>query len=91
MTDNLEKLHATLNELKQELQSLDTIDSETRQSLENVMQEIDSSLHQSNATEMEPHTMVERLREATQGFENSHPTLFGIVSKIIDGLGQIGI
>ena len=91
MTDNLEKLRATLRELKQELQSLDTMDVQTRQSLEDVMHEIDSSLHESNEIGDQHHTLVERLKEAAQGFEDSHPTLFGIVGRIIDGLGQIGI
>jgi hypothetical protein len=91
MTDNLEKLRSTLGELKEELHSLGTIDDQTRQSLEDVVQDIHSSLHSSEGTDIENHSLIERLKEAAQGFEESHPTLSGIVARMIDGLGQIGI
>jgi hypothetical protein len=91
MTENLDRLRATLRELKQELRSLETMDVETRQSLEDVMRDIDASLHQSDEADIPHHTMIERLKEAAQGFEDSHPTVSGIVGRIIDGLGQIGI
>lgn len=91
MTDNLEKLRSTLKELKDELHSLDAIDEQTRQSLEDVVQDIHSSLHTDETTDIEHHSLTERLKDAAQGFEESHPTLAGIVARTIDGLGQIGI
>jgi hypothetical protein len=36
-------------------------------------------------------TVIDRLNHAAQQFENSHPTLTGILSRLIDGLGQMGI
>lgn len=38
-----------------------------------------------------PESLVERLRLAAHQFESSHPTLTGILSRLIDGLGQMGI
>ena len=89
MEDKLEKLHATLIELKHELQSLDTMDEQTRQSLDEMLQEIEASLHQPGGIQGEHPSMSERLKDAAQGFEDSHPTLFGIVGRMIDGLGKL--
>jgi hypothetical protein len=91
MTDDLERLRSTLSELKKELDSLGPINDETRQSLEEVVQDIHSSLHASAGTDIEQQSLIERLKEAAQGFEGSHPTLAGIIARMIDGLGQIGI
>ena len=68
MMDNLEKLRLTLGELKEELHSLDAMDDQTRQSLEDVVQDIHRSLHSSDATDIENHSLIERLKEAAQGF-----------------------
>jgi len=35
--------------------------------------------------------LMDHLRAATQQFEESHPTLTGILSRLVDGLGQMGI
>ena len=34
---------------------------------------------------------IDRLQDAAGEFETSHPTLFGIVTRMVDALGQIGI
>ncbi len=91
MSENLDKLRATLSELKDELHSLDTLDVDTRQSLEGIMGEINGALHKSDEVDLEHHTIIQRLKDAADGFEESHPTLSGIVGNIIDALGQIGI
>ena len=36
-------------------------------------------------------TVIDRLKHAAHQFENSHPTLTGLLSRLIDGLGQMGI
>ena len=36
-------------------------------------------------------TLSERLREATQRFDQSHPTLSRVVGNLLDVLGQMGI
>jgi chromosome segregation ATPase len=91
MTENIAKLRATLDELKQELHSLDTLDHDTRNGLEDMMREIEAALHQPKGGKLEHHTMAQRLQEAAQSFEESHPTLSRIVGNIVDGLGQMGI
>jgi hypothetical protein len=36
-------------------------------------------------------TVIDQLKHAAHQFEDSHPTLTGILSRLIDGLGQMGI
>jgi hypothetical protein len=35
--------------------------------------------------------LLDRLHAAAQEFEESHPTVTGILSRLIDGMGQMGI
>jgi hypothetical protein len=92
MADNLEKLRATLRELKEELHSVPELDGQTRESLEEVVRDIHTSLHPATETPpIEQQGLINRLRDVAQDFEESHPTLAGIVARMIDGLGQIGI
>ena len=91
MPHQLEKLRTALAELENELESLEEVDSETRSVLEEAAREIQAALDKSSAAELEHHTLAERLRETAQEFGSSHPTLSGIIGRIIDGLGQLGI
>jgi chromosome segregation ATPase len=92
MADDLERLRSTLRELKDELHSVAELDSQTRQSLEEVVRDIHASLHDSETPhDIEHQRLTDKLRQAAHGFEESHPTLAGIVSRMIDGLSQIGI
>ena len=91
MSEQLENLRTTLRELETELASLSTVDKETRSLLEEVAGEIQSALHKEDTSQLEPHSLISRLKEGTEQFESSHPTLFGLVSRIIDGIGQLGI
>jgi len=92
MPEKHERLRATLQELESELASLKTLDDETRSVLETALAEIGDVLHKPDSSGQDHHeTMASRLRDAAKDFETSHPTLFGIVSRTIDALGQMGI
>lgn len=91
MPDRLEKLKAMLADLETELDSLGSMDTETRQVLEEAVSEIQAALEAKDPTEIEHETLADRLRNAAEEFESSHPTLFGVVSRTIDALGQMGI
>ena len=90
MPERINKLRLMVTELEAELAELSEFDEETRAVLEEAVQEIQEALHK-QPEEIEHQTLSDRLREATEGFEASHPTLFGIVSRTIDALGQMGI
>lgn len=91
MSEHADKLRAMVAELEQELRTLAPVDDETRRLLQEAMQEIRTALHEEDQTEFPPQTLLDRLQHAAQAFEGSHPTLTGILSRLIDGLGQMGI
>jgi septal ring factor EnvC (AmiA/AmiB activator) len=91
MPQRIAKLQATIEELQTELASLETVDDETRAVLENAVDEIQAALHKEEHTELGESTLITKLRDSAEKFEASHPTLFGIVSRTIDALGQMGI
>ena len=89
MPDRLEKLRAALAELNAELRAGD-LDDETREQLAEAAAEIAASLRRGKRSEQ-----TRRAQDSLQGrladFEASHPELAGIVARLIDGLGQLGI
>jgi chromosome segregation ATPase len=90
MPEHSEKLRATLAELEAELQGLDSLDDQTREELAEAAAEIVAALRRgkrSEATTRVEDSLQNRLVE----FEASHPQLAGIVTRLIDGLGQLGI
>ena len=91
MSEQLEKLQATLAELKEELQSLEALDSEARQLLQSSLHEIEEALHQNDGEGLEHESLLERLRESAQQFEESHPALSRTLGGFIDTLSQMGI
>jgi len=91
MAEQIDKLKATVAELEAELQSLGTLDAETRSVLEQVVLDILLALHKAVPGQRPPQSLVDRLHAAAQEFEDSHPTVTGILSRLIDGLAQMGI
>ncbi|HUG69778.1 MAG TPA: DUF4404 family protein [Pirellulaceae bacterium] len=90
MPERIEKLRATVAELEAELASLTELDDPTRALLEDAVSELQATLAMQPA-DFEPHSLTERLTEAAEAFESSHPTLFGVVRRTIDALAQMGI
>ena len=91
MLDQFEKLKATVKELEEELHSVQTVDDGTRAVLHEVMQEIQSVLHEDGPTAFQPQSVTDRLNQALSQFEDDHPGMAGIIRRLIDGLGQLGI
>jgi uncharacterized protein involved in exopolysaccharide biosynthesis len=90
MADRLEKLRATLAELEAELQGLDSLDDTTREQLADAAAEIAASLRRGKRS-----AAARRAEDTLQGrlvdFEANHPQLAIIVSRLLDGLAQLGI
>lgn len=91
MPERLERLRTTIHELEAELSDLSTLDPESRQLLMEVSSEIQAALKKGDPASFSPKTLTERLDNATQSFEASHPTLAGVVHRVVDALGQWGI
>jgi len=59
--------------------------------LEQVVLDILLALHKAAPGQRPSQSLVDRLQAASQEFEDSHPTVTAILSRLIDGLGQMGI
>jgi hypothetical protein len=90
MPEHREKLRTTLLELESELREVDSLDTDARALLAEVAREIEVLLERT-----EPHPapapLQDRLLDSLEQFEVAHPTLAGIVRRLVDGLGQLGI
>ncbi len=92
MDEHSQRLRATIAELERELQSGGEVDAETRARLLDAVEEIQSALHnKTSAATTEPHTLGERLNLSAAEFDVSHPTLAGLLRRVVDALAQIGI
>jgi len=92
MPERLEKLQATLAELEAELEGVEEIDQATRERLEHARGEIQQTLdRQTPPEEWQTTSFIDSLKETEQEFEISHPTIAGVVRRVIDLLGQMGI
>ena len=91
MADRLEKLRNTLRELEGELQALGTLDDATREQLAAAADEIAMSLRRGKGKAVPPSTRDDSIQGRLADFEASHPQLAGVVTRLLDGLAQLGI
>ncbi|MBL8197985.1 MAG: DUF4404 family protein [Chromatiales bacterium] len=81
------KLQQLLKELHQELGATTTLDPNSRQLVEQVLQDVDRI-----GQHPEPPASIEaRLREVMLRFESEHPRLATTVGQVADALGKLGI
>ena len=95
MPHDQSQLRAKLTELNRELASLQNIDPQVREHLQQTLEEIEAGwdeLH-SGAASLAPHEggVVHRLTETMRHFEGEHPTFAGLLGSVIDTLGRMGI
>ena len=106
MADSIEKLKAIVRELEDELRDLAAVDDQAAELLHEAIREIQAvsqarerdnsaaaaaELLDEDLPSDSPESVIARLQLAAHQYENSHPTLTGILSRLIDGLGQMGI
>jgi hypothetical protein len=91
MPERIEKLRGIVKELEAELESLESVDAQARTVLEDALDDLRTALSKTDAASLESDSLVERLRTAEQEFQVSHPTLSGLVLRMINALGQLGI
>jgi hypothetical protein len=94
--DESERLRQTLSELHAELRAAKTVDPATRKMLQESLEEIQQALAEADAAPGDtavatPHGVADRLREATAKFEATHPTLAGLLERLIDLMAAAGI
>jgi len=91
MPERIEKLRTLLDELEQELHGVESLDDELRTMLREAAEEIQTALQAEDVTSMEHQTLSARLNDAVSEFVSSHPTLYAVVNRMVDVLGQMGI
>lgn len=97
MSDLKSRLAATLAELHEELAATSAADTEVRQLLSRALADIQAKLQASPGeaskalTEDGSDGLGDRLRGAAVHFEQSHPTLSGLINSLVDTLTQLGI
>lgn len=90
MADNEDTLRDTLDELHRQLDAAENVDADLAQRLRDTLDEIQRKLgSQEAASASAEHT--DPLTEAVAHFRQSHPTLAGSITRLIDTLGQAGI
>jgi hypothetical protein len=91
MDDRLAKLRTTLTQLEAELAALGTLDDATREQLADAAEEIAASLRRGGKRTTKRAGEQESLQDRLVEFEASHPQLAGVVTRLLDGLAQLGI
>jgi DNA repair exonuclease SbcCD ATPase subunit len=91
MSSASEKLRATLRELEAELTQLQTLDEATRQELITAAAEISAALARGEGRSRAAQDAGRSLQDRLLAFEASHPQLSAVISRVLDGLAQLGI
>ena len=91
MPERIVKLRSLLEELEQELQAVESLDDESRSLLQETAGEIQAALQAESVEQMEHHSVSSSLTDSVADFKSSHPTLYAVVHRMVDVLGQMGI
>lgn len=91
MNPEYDKLRESIDELHQQLQSLSSLDAEDRRLLVAALDDIQTALQRGEKPGDADDSILGRLSNAAQQFEDSHPNLSGAVGGLIDAIGRMGI
>ena len=83
------RLQHLLKQLHQEIASLGESNPAETQRLERLVAEIDLALEKEQPEAYEP--LLDNIRSNLIEFENDHPTASGIVRRLMQALGDMGI
>ncbi len=91
MPERVEELKSLVNELEAALETLDSADAKSQQTLAETLRDLRAALDKVDSEPIASDTLVARFRTAEEDFQVSHPTVSGLVLRMIDALGQLGI
>ena len=89
MTD-AKRLDESLDQLRSEIEALDSHDEQARQRLGRLLHDIEQ-VRQSPKRSGVDHTLGEQLRTSMLNFEVSHPRLAAVINDVMEKLGTMGI
>ena len=82
------ELSALLRKVHNELEDTERVSAEERQLLAELMTDIRAQLGDDGGTE---HSLPDRLGDAVEQFNQSHPTLAFALRRVMDALAKMGI
>lgn len=86
-------LHSTLQQLHEELARARRVDPESERLLRELMADISKLIGDNKAGNLpaESAGVVDRLVDASKGFEENHPGLVAAIGRLADALSRIGV
>jgi prefoldin subunit 5 len=91
MADQHDSLRDALDELQRQLENLRQREPAVAAQLEATINQARTALEGQELAAGEQHSLVDRLSQAVQRYEASHPSLSANLGSIIDALAQMGI
>ena len=93
MNDDTEALRESLTHLHEQLESVESVDAESRVLLQTLIDDIRGVLGaQAAASQQAAHdSFADRLTHAARRFEASHPVLTPALDRVISALANLGI
>jgi hypothetical protein len=86
------QLSERIREILGELEQIEAVDQDARDRLASVLEDIRAAVAESGEEAPDEHaSLLERLNEAAQHFEESHPNLTAMVGRVADSLSNLGI
>ena len=86
------RLHETLEQLQGELQQIESVDENDRQTLQRLMSDITELVAARDSDKHHVYErLVERLKEGIEEFEASHPQATMLMGQVVDALAKMGI
>jgi predicted transcriptional regulator len=85
-------LHARLRQLHKELQQIESVDTDERRALQQLMADIHEILEKEEGHPIQKYSQLsEQLRDNVAQLEASHPTVTMLMGQVIDTLAKMGI
>jgi len=85
-----QRLNKQLQELQTQLQQAKTLDENDRDALSQLVKDIQSTLARTGKSE-EYESAVQKLEDAVQRFEVTHPQMTAAMARVINSLSNMGI
>lgn len=85
------KLQETVHQLRHEIEAGEPLRPEHRELLSDALSEIEALLAAEDGDEPADASIADRLREASDNFEDTHPNLTLAVGAVADALSKMGI
>ncbi len=82
------KINEDLIKLREQIAELDTTDGETKAKLELLVAGIENQLE---STENDSDDLRGQLEQTISHFETTHPTITGVLNRIMVALGNMGV